>query len=99
PELMDIPFTARTVKADDLQKMHCYVDAIEGTQCAIVMYPGTDFVFFPKDRSAAIAKHAAELTSLEGVGAIPLLPGEGGWKLEFDEAMGKLKKLGFNSGE
>ncbi len=93
PELMDIPFTTRAVKADDLQKMHCYVDAIEGTRCAFAMYPGTEFVFFPRDRSAAIAKHATELTSLEGVGAIPLLPGEGIWKLQFDEAMAKLKRI------
>lgn len=58
-----------TVKLDDVYKMHAYRDAIEAARSAWVLYPGTErHAFSP----------AGDATTLEGVGAVPLRPEEGG---------------------
>lgn len=68
--------STRIVKSADIHKMHCYADAIEGVKSAVAIYPGNAFVFYPKDRSIPPIKNPAKLESIEGVGAIPLLPGQ-----------------------
>lgn len=65
----------RGVKADDLHKMHCYMDAIEGSQAAIVIYPGNQAVFYPRDRGRPVSDRFPPNGDLEGVGAAPLTPG------------------------
>ncbi|MCB1484251.1 MAG: DUF2357 domain-containing protein, partial [Hyphomicrobiaceae bacterium] len=42
-----------TYKRADLYKMHTYRDAIDRMKAAFVVYPGTQFVFFSRDRSKA----------------------------------------------
>ena len=73
--------------------MHCYVDAIEGAVCALAVYPGTEFIFYPRDRHSPIARKSADMTSMKGVGAIPLLPGETSNQNEFNSALAQMKKL------
>lgn len=63
----------KSVKVDDLHKMHCYVDAIGNAGSAVAVYPGTEFQFF--HRTAGLINDPTCLTSLNGVGALPLVPG------------------------
>lgn len=65
----------RVVKPADIHKMHCYIDAIEGVRTATAIYPGSKFVFYPKDRSVLPATASNEIGLLSGVGALPLMPG------------------------
>ena len=83
----------RAVLTEDIHKMHCYVDAIEGAVCALAVYPGTEFIFYPRDRHSPIARKSADMTSMKGVGAIPLLPGETSNQNEFNSALAQMKKL------
>lgn len=78
------------VKSADIHKMHCYVDAIDGTASAVAAYPGTHFVFYPRDRSQAVVQLPDQVSVLRGVGAVPLLPGKG--YLHFDSFAEMLKK-------
>ena len=57
----------KNFKRDDLDKMHAYRDAIPNARSAWVMYPGTVRREF-SDGSAGVS----------GVGAVPVVPGEGG---------------------
>ena len=65
------------VKPADIHKMHCYVDAIDGTASAVAAYPGTHFVFYPRDRLQGVVQSPDQVGELRGVGAVPLLPGKG----------------------
>jgi predicted component of viral defense system (DUF524 family) len=55
-----------TAKKDDLHKMHAYRDAISGARSAWVMYPGA---------TTAVWTPPSALGPLEGVGAVPVIPG------------------------
>lgn len=68
--------STRLVKAADIHKMHCYTDAIEGIHSSVAIYPGNSFVFYPRDRSVSPIKDPTMMESTQGVGAVPLLPGE-----------------------
>ena len=63
------------VKPADIHKMHCYIDAIEGVQTATAVYPGHSFVFYPRERSEPAASAPSAISTLSGVGAVPLMPG------------------------
>ncbi len=80
----------RVVKAADLHKMHCYVDAIQGVKAAIAVYPGSKTVFYPKDRHLPVLSQISNKSTLEGVGAAPLVPS--GESEEFEALMGAIKK-------
>lgn len=67
--------TIGVVKPADIHKMHCYIDAIEGVKTAAAVYPGNQFIFFPRDRAAQPANLPNEIVTYSGVGAIPLMPG------------------------
>ena len=76
-------------KAEDVRKMHTYREAIGGCPGAKampvgsvwVLYPGTEFVYF--DQHQGRLHHLPEsATRPQGVGAIPLAPGEGSGELE-----------------
>lgn len=56
----------------DLYKMHTYRDAITKLKAAFVVYPGTEFVFFERN----IGRHSdfQDVSTMDGVGAIPLRP-------------------------
>jgi len=56
---------AAKVRPDDLHKMHTYRDAITEAKSAWVMYPGT----------ATVERRPINANSVEGVGAVPLVPG------------------------
>jgi hypothetical protein len=56
-------------KLDDVYKMHAYRDAIDAARSAWVLYPGTEVhEFVPRGHDGEV----------EGVGAVPLRPEEGG---------------------
>lgn len=70
-----------SAKTADLQKMHTYLDAIDGTLSAWVVYPGHAFVFHGRDRTT--------ITTVEdvppcpnGIGAVPLAVGQASHDLE-----------------
>jgi uncharacterized protein len=59
----------------DLYKMHTYRDAIPSAKSVWILYPGTDFRFFHRAH-ATVAGTSADLPSEpDGVGAVPLVPG------------------------
>jgi uncharacterized protein DUF2357/PD-(D/E)XK nuclease superfamily protein/protein kinase-like protein len=62
----------------DLDKMHAYRDAIRDARSAWVLYPGADAVFYDATGwNEAIGPSLAALRpASEGVGAIPLRPGD-----------------------
>jgi predicted component of viral defense system (DUF524 family) len=62
----------REYKQDDLNKMHCYRDAILGTRGAYILYPGFTEVEEIYVRRASIPRRLSEIP---GVGAIALRPG------------------------
>lgn len=66
--------TIGTVKPTDIHKMHCYIDAIEDSKTAMAVYPGDKFIFYPRDRTFPPALRSSQAVSLNGVGAIPLMP-------------------------
>jgi hypothetical protein len=66
--------TGGSYKREDLYKMHAYRDAIYGVTAAFVVYPGSEFVFF--ERNGNLTKNANSLIKHDGVGAIPLQPGQ-----------------------
>jgi hypothetical protein len=63
----------------DLDKMHAYRDAIRDARSAWVLYPGADAVFYDATGwNETIGPSLAALQpASEGVGAIPLRPGDG----------------------
>lgn len=61
----------RIVKQDDIHKMHAYLDAIPLAKSAIVIYPGTETVFYDKPDDTTIT---GDEVFNSGVGAIPLSP-------------------------
>ncbi len=68
-------------KHADIHKMHAYKDAIGGDRQEVssvwVLYPGTEFAFFPETGSKVTA--ARDLPrAIRGVGAIPMTPGTTG---------------------
>jgi hypothetical protein len=63
-------------KTSDLHKMHAYRDAIEATRSAWVMYPGSEFRAWCVG-SAPIDRVGNLPTNIDGLGAIPIVPGEG----------------------
>ncbi|WP_169918967.1 5-methylcytosine restriction system specificity protein McrC [Sphingobacterium mizutaii] len=72
----------RSPKHEDIHKMHAYVDAINNTKFAIVVYPGTEILFYTKK----IIQTNNE-DNLEGVGAVPLSPGK---CQNFDKFLGRI---------
>lgn len=64
-------------KHADLHKMHTYRDAIPSARSVWILYPGTDFCFFDEAHGRIAAPDDVKAPA-NGVGAIPLLPGETG---------------------
>lgn len=59
-------------KYGDINKMHCYRDAIKGTKAAFILYPGNIFRFYHRIQGKACSIDAFE--DFDGVGAVPLRP-------------------------
>ncbi len=59
-------------KYGDINKMHCYRDAIQRVKAAFILYPGDLFRFFHVDKGKMTAPQQTD--DLNGVGAIPLRP-------------------------
>lgn len=68
-------------KHADLYKMHTYRDAIPSARSVWILYPGSDFCFFDEEHGR-ISDADRIVVPAEGVGAIPLLPGETGETIE-----------------
>jgi len=62
-------------KNDDVNKMHAYLDAIYNSKSSIIMYPGNIFCFFEKTEPSKIITNVNDDFTLNGVGAIPAVPG------------------------
>jgi predicted component of viral defense system (DUF524 family) len=63
-----------TFTRGDLYKMHAYRDAIISARSVWILYPGTETRFFSE--AEGVVDHPNSLpNTLEGVGAIPLIPG------------------------
>lgn len=69
----------RAVKPEDIHKMHTYLDAISAARTAVVVFPGTSSVFYRKNAEDAL---------YNGVGAIPLVPGQ---TVELEDFIGRIK--------
>jgi predicted component of viral defense system (DUF524 family) len=65
---------ARHVKSEDIFKMHTYVDAIDNCKFSVVVYPGTEFYFYGRNLESDICRDVEEMSTFEGVGALPLVP-------------------------
>lgn len=81
--------TIGVVKAADIHKMHCYIDAIDDVKTATAVYPGEKFIFYPRDRTEPPAAEPRQIASLGGVGAVPLAPGSP--NKEFEEFISLLR--------
>ncbi len=91
-ELLAIDERRGSFKRADLYKMHTYRDAIHGARSVWALYPGDEARFFPTqghgdETAAGVALAApvggrwelpASAAVMDGVGALPLVPGEGG---------------------
>ena len=64
----------RHVKAEDIYKMHTYLDAINNCVFAVVVYPGSEFYFYERDLQHSERRDVVSMESFEGVGAVPLVP-------------------------
>jgi predicted component of viral defense system (DUF524 family) len=64
----------RYIKAEDIHKMHTYLDAIKHCEFAVAVYPGTEFYFYEKKEGRPINRCIETIEVLKGVGAIPLVP-------------------------
>lgn len=80
-----------SVKSEDIQKMHTYLDAIKNTDFAIVVYPGSEFIFYEKDISKPVRKNIDSIEELKGVGALPLVPGDSILEQQFKDFIELLK--------
>lgn len=69
-----------TFKRADLYKMHTYRDAIPGARSVWILYPGSEFRLFRDDPALPAATSPGHLGPgiIEGVGAVPLAPEDGG---------------------
>jgi len=81
------------VKIDDIHKMHTYVDAIKDTLFAIVVYPGTEFLFYEKKVNTSIRKSVSEIDTFKGVGALPLTPENIEQDSQLDSLVNRIKDL------
>lgn len=64
-----------TFRRADLYKMHAYRDAIQEARSAWVLYPGSETCFFSVSGVASRREIRESGEALDGVGAIPLVPG------------------------
>ena len=66
-----------TAKRADLYKMHTYRDAL-GVRAAVAVYPGTEELFYHKDKrlesSGSITLRELLIGNVSGIGAIPMKP-------------------------
>jgi len=84
-------------KSDDVHKMHTYVDSIDNCDSAVVLYVGEEFRFFQRGDFSQVHKGASSISTLMGVGVIPLIPGIE--NVEFEAYIAKLVgELSNNSG-
>lgn len=77
-------------KHADLYKMHTYRDAIPSARSVWILYPGSDFCFFD-EAHGRITELDGLVVPANGVGAIPLLPGEKGDVIE--RMVGRMMKI------
>ncbi len=83
---------ARHVKAEDIYKMHTYLDAIENCVFAIAIYPGTEFYFYERNLVHDIRRDVESIELFEGVGALPLVPKDKELDVQFNMFIEKLKE-------
>ena len=84
----DDNIVSRKYQSNDVHKMHTYLDVITKCQASFVLYVGDQFHFFPRDEFSGGIRHVRDLTTLNGVGVIPLVPGNERW--EFEHLIDKL---------
>ncbi|MCC6174432.1 MAG: DUF2357 domain-containing protein, partial [Chloroflexi bacterium] len=77
-----------TFKRGDLYKMHTYRDAIPNARSVWIVYPGDDVRFFSAAGETTLNVRGLP-AELDGVGAIPLRPDDGG-STEFRSVLARL---------
>jgi len=82
-----------TIKPEDIQKMHTYLDAIKDTEFAIAIYPGREFKFYEKDIDQPIKNDVQSISEFKGVGALPLIPGDENTNRAFNDFFERIKDL------
>jgi len=82
----------RHVKPEDIYKMHTYLDAIEDCIFSVVIYPGSEMYFYQKGIDAPIRRDIESISSIEGVGAIPLAPNDQTLNSQFNDFINLIKK-------
>lgn len=80
PPRTDDADESSTVKEADIHKMHTYRDAL-GVRAAVVIYPGTESLFFDRTRGELQIQHLRDvlLGNLNGVGALAMHPAHPLW--------------------
>lgn len=71
-------------KNENIVKMLSYLESIRHSEAAVIVYPGTDFIFYEKVKVHANVQNAnknvyrspKEIVHFKGVGAVPLSPGD-----------------------
>lgn len=81
-----------TFKRGDLYKIHAYRDAISRARSVWILYPGTEMRFFSSSTGVTAVPHALP-NALDGVGAIPMTPEDGG-PLALETILARLLALG-----
>ena len=81
----------RHIKAEDLYKMHTYLDAIDNCVFAVAIYPGSEFYFYERNLQHSIRKDVESIESFEGVGAIPLVPEDKALNTQFNKFVEAIK--------
>ena len=84
----------RYIKAEDIYKMHTYLDAIKDCVFAVAIYPGTKFYFYEKDSfDNNIHRNVDSIKTFNGVGAIPLVPENKELENQFNNFIKKVKEV------
>lgn len=84
-----------TAKFDDICKMHTYRDSLFECRGAYAVYPGDEWVMYDCDRGRLGAgAGASAAVAVDGVGAIPARPGEGGLSAAVRETVREVLELG-----
>lgn len=97
PSSEEIEFTYKNI---NVVKMLSYMESINGSMLAVIVYPGSDFLFYEKyekgDNAANVLtsriSNPLNIKKFRGVGAVQLSPGNDDAYAVFSEFMKKLMK-------
>lgn len=80
---------SKKYQSTDVHKMHTYVDAITQCRASFALYVGDSFSFFRRGVFTGGEQNVGNLTTLDGVGVVPLVPGRD--RKEFEALIDRLR--------